>query len=168
MKKVFAGFICIVLLSLCMSTGLAVKAQYDNTVAFLSMMDDMNINYTVEGITDTESEIEKVIIKNKGDKATYTISYFFDKENTEVGIRVWDLISFKATDMSRVLRIINSLNYDYKYVRWYVDETDNTVTVAYDVIVRSNADVADVIVEATFHLVNCIDAGYELLEMYNR
>ena len=167
MKRLFAGILCVIMLTLCTGTGLAVQAKYANTIAFLKAMDDLDITYSVEGITG-DDELEQIKISNKGDKISYTINYFFDKENTECGMRVWYVISFNDPDLAKVIRSVNQLNYDYKYVKWYVDESDNTVTASWDIILRENADVGAILSEATLHLVNCIDTGYEVLGIYDK
>lgn len=167
MKRLFAGILCVMVLTLCAGTGLAVQAKYANTIAFLQAMDDLDIKYSVEGISG-DDELEQIKIQNKGEKVSYTINYFFDKENTECGMRVWYIISFNDADLAKVMRAVNQMNYDYKYGKWYVDESDNTVTVSWDIILRENADVGEILTEATLHLVKIIDTGYEALGIYDK
>ena len=140
MKRLLTGIICLIMLTMCVGTGFAVKAQYTNTQAFLDALDGISITYTVINNTD-EDKTDQVKVNNKGDKCAYTINYFFDKDNTEASIRVWDLIKFKDSDLEKVTKAVNSLNYQYKYVKWYVDESDNTVTASWDIIIRENKDV---------------------------
>lgn len=165
MKRLFAGIICVIMLTLCAGTGLAVQAKYANTIAFLKAMDDLDIKYVVQGVN--EKKLEQIQIDNQGEQVSYTINYFFDEENTECGLRVWNLITYKDADYAWVLRAINKLNYDYKYTKWFVDETDNTITVGWDIIMRENNDVGAILSEATLHLVQIIDAGYEVLGAYD-
>lgn len=166
MKKALSILLCLVLLLCFSSSALAVEPQYANTKAFLAYMDSRNIFYTVLGIDD-ENSYELVSIDNQGDKASYTFVMFFDEDYTEVAIRVWDLIEFDKAKTADVTRVINDLNNNYKYGRWIADESDNTVTIAYDVLIRDNSDSPDIILEALLHLVECINYGYELLEPYN-
>ena len=158
MKRFVAGIICVIMLTLCAGTGLAVQAQYPNTIAFLKKMDDLGITYTVEGIN--EKEQEKITIKNSGDQISYTLVYFFNKDNTECDIRVWYVLYYDAAEFDNVLRAVNKLNNTYKYCTWIADDSDSTITVTCDVILRENGDVGDIVTDATMNVVDIIDDAY--------
>lgn len=158
MKRLFAGIICVIMLTLCAGTGLAVQAQYPNTIAFLKKMDDLGITYTVEGINDSEQE--KITINNSGEQISYTLVYFFDKDNTECDIRVWYIIYYDGSEASNVLRAVNTLNNTYKYCRWIADESDYTITIAYDINLQENDDIGEILTDATLTVVKLIDDAY--------
>ena len=47
------------------------------------------------------SGYEQVTVKNKGQDFSYTINYFFHSDDSEVGIRVWDIINYSSSDEAR-------------------------------------------------------------------
>ena len=165
MKRFVAGIICVIMLTLCAGTGLAIQAKYPNTIAFIRALDDLELKYTVEGITE-EGEMEQIKLSNQGEQVSYTINYFFNKDNTECGIRVWYILEYNDADFSKVVRSINTLNSKYKYCTWIADESDNTVTITWDIILRENDDVGAILTDATRKVVDCIDTGYEVLGIY--
>lgn len=165
MKKIFAAVLAAVMLfSLC-TTAFAVSATYTNTKAFIEQMDASNITYTVVGIDDDGDE--KITIGNKsksGDE--YVIRCYFNKDNEQVNFRVWNIIDFKENDFGKVLRAVNGLNYKYKWTKLYVDESDNSVTCAMDIIVREGDDAGDIALEAVLRIANILDDVYEELGVY--
>lgn len=71
MKKLICLVISAVLFcTLCCTTALAVGAKYQNTKRFVQLLDEIGIRYTIEGVEDNE---ERVTVKNRDDKSSYTI-----------------------------------------------------------------------------------------------
>lgn len=168
MRKRFLSFV--LLLAVCSTmfapAAMAVSASYSSTQAFLRALDEEGIIYTLHGI-DERINYECVTMNNKGEELSYTINYFFSEDSTYTGLRVWNVITYNDSDLAKVLRTCNSLNSDYKYVKFYADESDNTVTVEMDLIHRSG-DVGDIVLEATLRLANVLDESYERLAVYDR
>lgn len=158
----------VLLLALCCtlfaSPALAVSATYSSTQAFLTGMDGLDIIYTLEGVNET-SKYELVRVKNAGENFNYTLNYFFDEDLEHTGIRVWNVITYSEADMAKVMRVCNKLNADYKYCKFYVDESDNTVTAEMDLIYRTDS-ISDITLEATLHMCNLLDIAYEALSIY--
>lgn len=165
MKKWTALVLALALATLCCTAALATEAQYKNTKAFLKLLDDKGVIYTVTGVNES-SGYEQVTVKNKGQDFSYTINYFFHSDDSEVGIRVWDIINYSSSDEAALLREANTLNRKYKHVRWVVDDTNNTISATMDVLTRNNADTADILWEYTIKLVNLLDTGYPVFQPY--
>ncbi len=165
MKK-FAALLLALVLGLSLSaSALAADAQYANTKAFLELMDTYEITYTVEGIDDSTGD-ETVRLGNQGEEITYTFTIFFDEDNQEVSIRVWNILVYDREKLDRLLSAINELNAAYLYACWYADSSDDTVNIKMDMVVRENADVAEITLEALLHLADIIDAGYPSIKEF--
>ncbi len=167
MKKLLAlTLACMMLLGLC-STAFATEPQYTSTKAFLALMDQKGINYSVNGFDSNGNEMVSISNTDSDINYSYTIKYFFDDGEENCSLRVWNIITFADADFAKVLRTVNSLNCQYKYVRFTVDESDNTVTASIDTIYRTH-DIDQIIWEATLYVVDIIEAGYPALAVYDQ
>ena len=167
MKKLLSLTLALLLLAGLCTTAFATEAQYASTKAFLALMDEKGIHYSVEGID--ANGYEKVYINNTDTDInfSYTIKYFFDDGGENCSLRVWDIITFTDADFAKVLRTVNSLNGQYKYVKFTVEESDNTVTASIDTIFRTH-DIDQILWEATLYVVDIIEAGYPSLSVYDQ
>ena len=160
MKKSIAGLLVMIMLVACTVSAFAVKAEYANAKDFLDKLDEMDIVYNVVSKADDEDKDDHIRVGNKGDYCSYNIEYFFNEDNDQVNIRVWYLITYKTEDLPDLLSALNKLNNTYKFCRWYADDSDNTVTLGWDMILRENADAGDIVKEATIRLAQIIDDAY--------
>ena len=162
MKTKIAGILVLVMLVLSTVPAFAVQAEYNNTKSFLEQLDSYNLNYTVvsrsEGDTDDHIQMD-----NKGDSCSYTFQFFFDENNSQANIRVWYLIYYNPDEQPNVLAALNKLNNDYKFGRWYADESDNSVTFGMDLILRENDDAGAIVMEAAIRTAQIIDDAYATL-----
>lgn len=164
MKKLICLVISAVLFcTLCCTTALAVGAKYQNTKRFVQLLDEIDIRYTIGGVEDNA---ECVTVKNRDDKSSYTIFYYFDQDEEEVGLRVWNFIDFSNSDYNRVLRAVNDLNSRYKFITFCVDDTDNSVTAEMDLIVRNDSCAGDIVLEATLRMAQILEDAYDTLGEY--
>ena len=166
MKKALSILLCLVLLLCFSSSALAVEPQFANTKAFLALLDSNNITYTVMGL-DEEGD-EQVLISNKGDKVQYTMNLFFESDNSGVNVRIWNLFDFNESRLGEVIYAVNSVNYAYRYTKWYVDESDYSVTVSWDFLLQEDEHAADIILDTIVMMANCVDLGYEKLEQFDK
>lgn len=164
MKKIISVFMILFIVASFSLPASAVSASYSSTKSFIYILDDNNIKYTVNGIV--EDDYECVSVNNSGDYFNYTIKYFFDSNLENASLRVWDIITFNDSDFYNVLKVVNDFNASHKYGRLYVDESDNTVTAASDLIFRTH-DVDEICLEATLYIVQTIDEAYKDLRVYN-
>lgn len=167
MKKLFVlTLACMMLIGLC-TTAFATEAQYASTKAFLALMDQKGVNYTVTGMDSNNNEMVSIKNTDSDINFSYTIKYFFDPEEENCSLRVWDIITFTDADFAKVLRTVNTLNCRYKFVRFTVDEDDNTVTAAIDTIFRTH-DIDQILWEATLYVVDIIEGAYPDLAVYDK
>lgn len=159
---------CMLLVLLLALPGMALaktNAEYGSTQSFLNWMDANDISYILEGINNSDCEV--VNVPNSSDGFTYEIHYFFDASEENASLRVWNLISYSDSDYAKVLRVCNDLNVSYKYITFYCDTSDNTVTARMDTIFRSS-DVGEIVGEATLRMVNILGDVYETLSVYDK
>lgn len=164
MKKL----VCLVLalsLVLSCSSAFALAAQFSTTREFLDLLDSSGVKYTLSGLDDDGDEV--VTISNQGDAFTYQIHVIFDADLETTYLRTFNIINFSDADFSKVLRTCNSLCSEYNFVRFFVDESDNTVSCAMDMIYRDE-DVGDIVLEGLLRMVKLLDIGYEALSVYDQ
>lgn len=166
MKKFLAVLLASLLIAgLCMPAH-AVTAQYKSTQAFADILDSLEITYSLSG-PDSDGD-ELISIENEFDNGyECTFHVYFNSHEENCYIRVWNIISYDDADFSKVLRACNTLNNQYKYVRFYADESDNTVTASLDLIFRDN-DVDQIVLEALLTAVSILEDAYPALEIYNK
>lgn len=163
MKK--CAILVFVLMLVFCGTASAMTAEYTSTQAFIEWLDAEDISFSYTGIDDNGYEC--LSIDNTTDVFSYTIKYFFESNNENASMRVWDVILFDESNLNNVLRTVNQLNSAFKYVNIYAMESDFSVNVKLDLIYRSS-DVGDIVGEATLRLVNILDDVYEALQEYNK
>lgn len=142
------------------------QAKYSSTMQFLKILDNYDIKYTWQGMDSDDNEI--ISIGNNSDVVgNYTIKVFFDDSNENCSIRVWNLIDYKSAMSSSVYAAVNSINYAYKYVKFFADDSDNSVTASIDLIYR-DSDIGEICLEALVDIVSIIDKAYPQLEPFAR
>lgn len=160
MKRIAKSMLALVLVAILLcAPALAASATYTNARDFVRVLDANGLtDYTLMGI-DSDGD-DGVMLDYSGDYWDYTIRYYFNAENDMVLIRIWNLMEFDDSEMSAAKNAANDANYDYKIARFYVDDTDNTLTCSYDLITREGASVGECLLDATGYLVNIIDAAH--------
>ena len=141
--------------------------QYANTKAFISFLEELDIDgwefVGVDGDGDEYIQFEDYA----GDEYEYVVNMYFAEDNEQIGFYIWYVIEYEEEDFADVLYACNSLNYDYKFLTFYADETDNTVTASMNLIVRENDDVAEIAIEALLHIENILAEAIEVLDEYS-
>ena len=142
------------------------QAQYGSTKQFLRLLDDMDVKYTWQGIDSDENEV--ISIGNNTDVVgSYSIKVYFDDNDENCSIRVWNVIDYNYAMSSSVYAAVNSINKTYKYVKFYADDSDNSVTASMDLIYR-DSDVGEICAEALLDIVRVIDSAYPDLKPFER
>lgn len=167
MKKLLSTLLCAVLLMSLCTGALAATATFKSTQSVLNYLDVIEINYDLYGLDEDGDEL--LIIPNSDSELSldYDMYCFFDQNQENCYIYLWDLITFDDADYVKVLQACNELNDIYRFVTFTVDTTDNTVYVTADLIYRDN-DVDAIFWEGLCHMVNIIHEGYPMLAPYNK
>lgn len=165
MKKVIALLVSVMLCLSLTLPALAITSEYASTQAVMDALDGANYTFTYRGMNDSGYEIIRM---NFGtNKYSLTMNLFCDKTQTETSIRVWNIITYDPSKETEVMVLCNKLNSDYKYVKFYADTTDNTVTCDMDVLYRKN-DVGPIVLEAITHVADIIEDCYSQLAAYDK
>ena len=139
-------------------------ATYSGTQSFLDAMDDAGIIYTYQGLDSDEDDW--VEISYSGDYCdNIDLDVYFSSDNDRASYRFWNMIDFNSSDYREGLVAVNQLNYDYKWVTFYVDTTDYSVTVSLDTLFPAG-NAGSICLESLDQIVNISDIGYHALEPY--
>lgn len=169
MKKLTA---ILLLAALCAALCLPVLAetetppQFSTTKSFIAELEEEELAYTFHGV-DEEGD-EHVTMDNEDENFAYTINLYFDGNEELATIFIWNIIAFEDADFAHVLRAVNSLNYSYKYTRFYVDESDNTVTCTMNLILHDEDDAGDIVLEGLLRAASILKKAYPQLAPYKR
>lgn len=171
MKKFLAllltCLLCLPVLScLSASPALALEPEMSKTRSFCALLDEEGIYYEFTG--KSSSGNEHVCIPFGDDNFTYDINLFFHPDNDMVNLHVWYIITFDDADFVPLLRLVNDLNTRYNYTRFYLDETDNTVTCSVTMLLEDEDDAADIIMETVGRLYVILERAYPELAVYNK
>lgn len=160
MKRIAKSMLALVLVAILLcAPALAASATYANARDFVRELDANGLtDYTLMGI-DSDGD-DGVMLDYSGDYWDYSIRYYFREDEDLVLIRIWNLMEFDDSEVDAAKLATNEANYQYKVARFYVDESDNTLTCSYDLITREGASVGECLLDATSYLVSIIDDAH--------
>ena len=168
-RKTVLAFILV--LALILSLGVSAfaakgsKAAYATTAAFLKELDKEDIEYTNNGIDEDEDEyISFTLSGDNMDRIDFDI--YFDKDLDKVSMYVWKVIEYDERDFNDVLELVNDLNSDYIYVRFWVNTDFNVVTAEVNVPLRDCKEAGELAMDAFDALYYITDMTYPELEFY--
>lgn len=170
MKKTLLSMISVVLIALLFcATALAVPSnvQYSTTKSFLEVLDSEGIHYICEGIDSDNDEVVKIQY-GLDDNTSITVKCYLAEDGSECNMRVWNLIDYDIGSFDAVVQKVDEMNRTYRWTRFYTDPSDNSVTVAMDVVLRDNADAGDICREALRHIVQICDDAYPSVKEYDK
>ena len=143
----------------------AVQAQYATTQKFLDVLDENEMKYTWNGITDSGDE--KVTFRWAGENSDdITALLYFDDDLDDVSLRVWNLVDFEEADYPLVLKVVNELNHRYRFVRFICDNSDWSVSLEADVPLHDGKESAEIAYDMLVYLVLIADEAYPDLLPY--
>jgi hypothetical protein len=120
---------------------------YPHTQQFLDVMEAKGYGdlCTYEGRDDDNDDavrIDDYIIVD-GEEYDVPIIVFFEEDNETISFYIWNLIDFNEEDIGDIYRLVSSFNYDWHFCKFYVDETDYSVTEQLDMIVDADQDISN-------------------------
>lgn len=131
-KKVFAGILIAMLLLNVAAVAFGEVTNYKVTSNFMKLLDKNEIIYKYA----TSDGDDVISINDSGSYGDQKFIFFFN--GSSVSLRVWDVIEFDVADRADVLDVCNNANYTWKYMRFYVNDSDNTVTMDFDMPLNDN------------------------------
>ena len=145
--------------------GSSSGAQYRSTRAFIDALEAEDYSYDYEGIDDDGDEL--VIVGFNIEGGSVDLRFYFDENEENANVRAWNIIDYELVDWTNVVQVLDGLNGDYNYVRFYTDDYDNSVTAAIDLIFREN-DVGAICLEAIYYMVTSVEEALPLLTPYGK
>ena len=145
----------------------SIPGEYASTREFLYQLEQEDIIYDYGGIDTNNGNKEKVSISFACSGHDIDIRFWFPESNDDVSIRVWDVISYRSAVESSVIRACNELNNTYRFVTFEADSNDCTVTLSMDLIVRPEADIGDITLEALVRVYSILKEAYSTLDYYD-
>ncbi len=166
MKKLMAALLLAVLCTSLFVPALAEDPQFTATKSFLDVLDANDLGYNFTGISSSGEE--HVYMDNEDENFAYTFHIYFHEDNDRANVYIWNIITFDDADFTNVLRVVNELNYSYKYTRFYIDESDNTVTCAMSIILHDENDTGDIVLEGLLRVASILKRAYPPLAVYDK
>ena len=145
----------------------SIPGEYASTREFLYQLEQEDIIYDYGGIDTNNGNKEKVSISFACSGHDIDIRFWFPESNDDVSIRVWDVISYRSAVESSVIRACNELNNTYRFVTFEADSNDYTVTLSMDLIIRPEADIGDITMEAMVRVYSILKEAYSTLDYYD-
>ncbi len=165
MKKDVSLLVVLVLLvSVVPLQSFAANCQYSTTQSFLDYLDAKGVKYNWLGLTSADDEQVKISFSGENIESCVT-NWFFLEDN--VGVKVWNIITYSPQNYYYVLDAVNNLSYRYRYTNLIVDTSDNTVTAQFDMPLAGNK-VGEVCYQVLRNLFTVVDDFvYPELQQYD-
>ena len=162
MKKLLCTVLALVLcFALCSAPALAASATIPTAKAFCAALDEADIVYTCKGLDSDGDDMIEIEMTSE-EAPDYTLSYIFSADCQDTYLRIYYLIDVPEEDLAAALLTCNELNYDYRFARFYLDTTDNTVTLAMDIL-HTEETSAELMLQATIYACSLYEIGYNAL-----
>lgn len=95
-----------------------------------------------------------------GQDTEYTVLFISRDDDSDVAVRVYDLVKFNGSKLKSMERVANALNRQYRFVRFVVDKSDNTLGLEFDFPERT-PDVGKSAVEIFIRIMKMVDDTYK-------
>ncbi len=111
--------------------GMGKKSPADKMVKlFTRKLDAEGLKYNVR------DDKPIVSLNYTGDNfKSLTFTFIFDDDGESVAIRVWSIIELEDYQLAEAYAFCNQMNYDYRWLRFYIDD-DKELTAAMDAVIN--------------------------------
>lgn len=129
--------------------------MFKATEAICEAFDEAELHYNVH-----DSEDSSAVIASISTKLThYDMLFISNDDDNDVAVRVYRFVSFDESKTDEMIRLVNELNDDYRFLKFTADTSDSTITISYDIPV-SCEDVGNAAVEILVKLMRNCDKFY--------
>lgn len=129
-----------------MNTALRMTAAY---------FDSKGFKYQIE----EDRDVMRISFGKLDNKDGLKILVFFDEDNRTVAIRSFDYVSFPESKIGNMYALCSKMNKNFRWVKFYVDEEDNTITISDDAVVMLDS-VGDELYELVMRMTSIADTAY--------
>ena len=135
--------------------------KYHATGLIAEAFDEHNLRYTVEA-TDRLEELDASFPIDCGPLAH--VKYISRDNDNDVAVRLFHLINCIPEEKHpRILEACNHLNNEVRFMKFYLDTKDNSVSVEYDIPVKTSDECLGQVAVELFHRATVIlDQEYPL------
>lgn len=105
-------------------------------------------------------ETSHVIAGVSGNECQYRVLYISRDDDSDVSVRVFNLIQFPEEKLPQMLIKTNEMNNKYRFVKFVLDKSDNTIGIEFD-FPLSQGNVGEMAKEILFRLMRMIDGNPE-------
>lgn len=165
-KKNLIKFVTVLCLAALLFTASApahaASTKYTSTRNFLSYLDSKGVKYKYVGVDGKDEEV--TVSYSLENFSSMTCKLFF-RDDDEVNLRVYDIV-YANNRTDYVLSTINSLNYEYKYAKFVLDTSDNSIRAEMDMFIDASTCGAPVF-EAMIMLLSVIDDDNVAATLYS-
>lgn len=157
MKRIFALLLSAVLVMLLVVPAAAESGEpvYVSTQSFIDELESNDLKYTYGGMLEDGQEHVQVSFSSDNYE-TIVLDAFFSKDSNTVCVYAWNLVNVTASK-NFALNVMNQLNSDYFYAKFYLDESDNTVTCEMEGFYPTNKDAGFIAYNIVTKLVEIIE-----------
>ncbi len=146
------------------------EAQFSNAKRFILALQNKSMYYTyMTDYSDADEDWISVPLTNDsadGLEFDYDMYAIFTSDNSRGTLLVWNLIDFDPAYVDAVRTVCDSLNYEYRWIRFYVDTYDYSVSADISCPLTDSPDTAIQMWDATLHLYNVLALAYDDLAPY--
>ncbi len=167
MKKLIALTLALVMVFALAGSPLAsaATAQYSSTQEFMDYCDRQGIKYTYNGINESTHREQVRTSWSGNNMSSLTVNLFFDQDLETVRLYAWNIIDYNSYNYSTMLEVVNNLNAQYFWVKFYCDTSDNSVTGEMSIPLRAGV-CGPLALDALSACVSIIDQAYPQLQPY--
>ena len=145
-------------------------ATYTTAKRYIQILKEKELTYSTypaESDDDYDQIDLKFNVTSEGGKDfSYRGSAFFRSKNDRMSLRVFNLIDFEESDLNQVLRVCSQLNNRYLWVKFFVDESDFSVTASYDLPLQNASSDMETMWDAYDNLHSIVKLAYDDLVIY--
>ena len=144
------------------------EGRYNNTKRFLLVLEEKELTYTV--MNSDDRDIVSIPLKGTSDSGKvfhYTIKVFFDSDNEDAAIRIWNLIDYAPQNKAVVTSICNDLHETWRWVTFSADDSDNSVSAALDCALIDSPEMGTIVWESIVNFDDVVNTAYDSLYLYD-
>ena len=159
MRKLVSLLLAVCMIAVCsVASAIPGNVGFANTARFLQALEQYDLNYSYLGLDEYDDDHVRITLGED-----ISINFFFTMDNEECNISIWNVVELNPESIEEAYRICNELNARYKYCTFYVDTSDNTVTMSMDLILRDCDDAGDICLEALDRVGYIYEIGHDVL-----
>lgn len=164
-RKWTALLLCLVLAVGTAATAFAAGADPEDIAKdFMAMLEADGVDYSDEGL-DEDGNYEIDIYYEGENLPEHEIALFIDEDGQSFGEYEWYLMDFEDERLLDVLKTVNDLNNNYRFVTFVADTSDNTITAKSTCSLQGNARACAQIMHYAYDwLPIVLDAVWPVLE----